>query len=336
MLAARALLDRARAELVAAGIPHRGDVELGMMIEVPSAALAVDLFADHADFFSVGSNDLLQYTFAADRGNPSVRGLNDPLQPAFLRLLAGAVEAAHARGKWIGLCGEIAADARLLPLLVGLGFDELSMAPAAMPAIKAVLRTLDAAACRTLIRAAISKSLARDVGAALDAFAAAGPADAPLITPSLVNLFSASRTKIEVLQELAALLEGADRTASRAEVESALWRREDTFSTGIGFGVAIPHCQSAAVRTPSVGFLRFDEPVAWDAADGRPADMALMLAIPASEKAKGDAPAKQGSLKYLARLSRRLVHDEFRDGLRAAADADEIVRLINAALRPSF
>jgi phosphoenolpyruvate-protein phosphotransferase len=322
---ARALLDRARAELAAAGVPHRPDVEFGMMVEVPSAALLIDRFSDHADFFSVGSNDLLQYTFAADRGNPAVRGLNRPLHPAFLRLLRSVVAEAHARGKWVGLCGEIAADPRLLPVLVGLEFDELSMNPSAIPEIKARLRALDAGACRELVRAALASALSREVEEALDAFAAAGPSEEELIVPALVNLRSTSRTKFEVLQELAALLEGAERAASRTEVEAALWRREETFSTGIGFGVAIPHCQASAVRTASVGLLRFDTPVAWDAADGRPVDMALMLAIPAG------GPA-QGSLKYLARLSRRLVHDEFRDSLKTAADAAAVVRLISAAL----
>ena len=332
LVAARGLLEKARAGLAAAGIPHRPDVEFGMMVEVPSAALIVDRLADYADFFSVGSNDLLQYTFAADRGNPAVRGLNRPLHPAFLRLLRSVVDGAHERGRWVGLCGEIAAESRLLPVLVGLGFDELSMTPSAVPDIKARLRTLDGEACRELVRGVLTSGLVREVEEALDGFSAAGPSKDGLIVPALVNLRSTSRTKFEALQELAALLEGADRAADRAEVEAALWRREDTFSTGIGFGVAIPHCQSPAVRAASIGVLRFENPVAWDSADGRPVDLALMLAIPAIEKSKGDAPAEQRSLKYLARLSRRLVHDEFRDGLKAAADAAEVVRLVSAAL----
>ena len=325
MVAARALLDRARSELAAAGAPHRPDVEFGMMVEVPSAALLVDRLADHADFFSVGSNDLLQYAFAADRGNPAVRGLARPLNPAFLRLLKSVVDAAHARGRWVGLCGELGGDPRLLPVLVGLGFDELSMTASAVAEIKARLGALDAAACRALVEGMCAAGLVREAEERLDAFAAPGPAADGLIAPGLVSLRSTSRTKFEVLQEAAALFEAAGRAGSRAEVEAALWRREDTFSTGIGFGVAIPHCQSAAVRAASVGVLRFESPVAWDASDGRPVDLALILAIPAGEKDKG-------SLKYLARLSRRLVHEEFRDGLRAAAGAEEIVRLVSAAL----
>ncbi len=318
------LLARARADLAAAGVPHRPDVELGMMIEVPSAALLVDRLADHVDFFSVGSNDLLQYVFAADRGNPAVRALNDPRHPAFLRLLQSVVDEAHARGRWVGICGEMAADVRLLPLLVGLGFDELSMAASSIPEVKARLRTLDGEACRALVRTAVRSSSGREVGEALEAFAA-GRAREALITPALVNLRSGSRSKVEVLQELAALMEAADRAERRADIEAALWRREDTFSTGIGFGVAIPHCQTPAVRSASIGFLRFDEPIPWDLGTGQPVDMAVMLAVPAA------GPSRE-SLKYLARLSRRLVHDEFRDGLRTAPDAAAVIRLIGAAV----
>ncbi len=324
ILGTKELLARARAELAAAGVLHRSDVELGIMIEVPSAALFVDRLADHVDFFCVGSNDLLQYVFAADRGNPAVRALNDASHPAFLRLLQSVVDHAHERGKWVGLCGELAADVRLLPLLVGLGFDELSMASPSISEVKARLRTLDSEACRALVRTAVRAASGSEVGEALEAFAAAGARE-DLITPALVNLRSGSRTKVEVLQELAALMEAADRAGRRADVEAALWRREDTFSTGIGFGVAIPHCQTPAVRSASIGFLRLEEPVAWDAADGQPVDMALMLAIPAA------GPSRE-SLKYLARLSRRLVHEEFRESLRTASDAAAVVRLIGAAV----
>lgn len=324
ILRTKELLARAREDLASAGVLHWPDVEVGIMVEVPAAALFIDRLADHVDFFSVGSNDLLQYVFAADRGNPVVRALNDPSHPAFLRLLQSIVDQAHARGKWVGLCGELASDVRLLPLLVGLGFDELSMVPPRIPEIKARLRTLDSEACRALVGSAVRAASAREVGEELETFAAAGPREA-LITPALVNLRSDSRSKVEVLQELAALMEAADRAGRRADIETALWRREDTFSTGIGFGVAIPHCQTPAVRSASIGFLRFEEPVAWDAADGQPVDMALMLAIPAA------GPSRE-SLKYLARISRRLVHEDFRDSLRTAADADEVVRLVAEAV----
>jgi fructose-specific PTS system IIA-like component len=324
MIAAKEHLAAVREELGRAGIPHRGGIETGMMVEVPSAALLVDRFAGHADFFSVGSNDLLQYVMAADRGNPAVQALHQPLHPGFLRLLKTAVDAARGRGKWIGLCGELAASARSLPLLVGLGFDELSMSAAAVPETKARLRALDTASCRALLDAALECSRAAEVDTLLAEFSA-GAASGELIVPGLVRVGADCRSRAEVLHELSVMMEAAERTDDRIGLERDLWRREDTFSTGIGFGVAIPHCQSDAVRGVSIAVLRLAAPIDWSAADGEPVDAAVMLALPAG------GPARE-HLKLLARLSRRLVHDDFREALRSAADADAVVGILKPVL----
>jgi phosphoenolpyruvate-protein phosphotransferase len=327
VIALRERLAAIRLELERGGIRHRGDIEAGMMVEVPAAALLVDRFSQHVDFFSVGSNDLLQYSLAADRGNPAVRALSQPLHPAFLRLLRSAVDAAHERGRWIGLCGELAASAAALPLLVGLGFDELSMSAGSIPETKARLRGLDSAACRKLLEEALEKSRASEVEGLIDGFAAgAGPVD--MIVPGLVRLAADCRSRAEVLQELAIMMESAGRTHDRAELERALWRREDTFSTGIGHGVAIPHCQTDAVRGISVGVLRPAVPIEWSSADGEPVDTAVMLVLPAKSPSSDH-------LKLLARLSRRLVHDEFRGSLRAAADAAAVVAVLEPVLSGS-
>jgi phosphoenolpyruvate-protein phosphotransferase len=325
VIAARERLQKVGEELAQERVPHRGDIELGMMVEVPSAAMSIDKFSEHVDFFSVGTNDLIQYFFAADRGNPSVRDLNQALHPAFLRLLKAIVDAAHARGKWVGLCGEIAGNPRLLPLLVGFGFDELSMTSVAIPEIKSRLRALQSSECREQAERAADLSSSREVESLLDSFGV-GSAQSELITRELVRLHSDCRSKTEALQEFAIMMEAAGRIESRAGFEFALWRREDTFSTGIGFGVAIPHCEALAVRLPSIAFLRFDAPLDWHSSDGQPVDLALMLAIPPAGAASRD------HLELLARLSRRLVHEEFRDDLRTARDEQAAVRLITAAL----
>lgn len=147
---AKALLAEARAELDEAGQPYADEIEVGIMVEVPSAVAIADQLAAEADFFSIGTNDLTQYLMAADRGNAQVNHLADAMQPAVLRQIKLVVEAGHAAGIWVGLCGELAGNALAAPLLVGLGLDELSMNAPAIPAVKQAIRGLTLAAAQKL------------------------------------------------------------------------------------------------------------------------------------------------------------------------------------------
>jgi phosphoenolpyruvate-protein phosphotransferase len=131
-------------------------VEVGVMIEVPSAALDANRFAEHADFFSIGTNDLLQYAFAADRLNGAVADLGDVLEPTVLGLIRHVVEAIHGAGGWIGVCGEAAGDPTVAAALVGLGVEELSMTKVAIPEVKDALRRATLAECREAVEAAIA------------------------------------------------------------------------------------------------------------------------------------------------------------------------------------
>ncbi|MHB9800991.1 phosphoenolpyruvate--protein phosphotransferase [Pseudomonas sp. MT3] len=139
------------------------DLQLGIMVEVPSAALLAPVLAREVDFFSVGTNDLTQYTLAIDRGHPTLSAQADGLHPAVLQLIDMTVRAAHAHGKWVGVCGELAADALAVPLLVGLGVDELSVSARSIPLVKARVRGLDLAAARDLARAALTLGSAAEV-----------------------------------------------------------------------------------------------------------------------------------------------------------------------------
>ncbi len=139
------------------------------MVEVPAAALAAEAFAPEVDFFSIGTNDLVQYTMAAERGNDAVAGLADGLHPAVLRLIRSVAEAAEAHGKWVGVCGELASDPPAVPVLVGLGVSELSVNPPAIPATKESVRRLDAGAAADLAGEALRLTSAEDVRALLAA-----------------------------------------------------------------------------------------------------------------------------------------------------------------------
>lgn len=140
VLRAREVLSATHAKLEKEGIAHAWPVETGIMIEVPSAALLAPILAPHVDFFSIGTNDLTQYTLAAERGNPNLPGFADALHPAVLKLIGQVVDAAEANGKWVGVCGELAGDPVAAPVLIGLGVKELSLNPAGIPRIKTIVR----------------------------------------------------------------------------------------------------------------------------------------------------------------------------------------------------
>jgi phosphocarrier protein FPr len=139
------------------------DLQLGIMVEVPSAALLAPVLAREVDFFSVGTNDLTQYALAIDRGHPTLSAQADGLHPAVLQLIDMTVRAAHAHGKWVGVCGELAADPLAVPLLIGLGVDELSVSARSIPLVKARVRELDLPTSRELAQAALGLCSAADV-----------------------------------------------------------------------------------------------------------------------------------------------------------------------------
>lgn len=157
--AARALVEAVRAEL---GAPA---VEIGIMVEVPSAALMVDVLAPEVDFFSIGTNDLTQYTLAMDRMHPTLATHADGLHPAVLRLIASTVQVAHAAGKWVGICGDLGADAIAVPILVGLGVDELSISVPTIPIVKAQIRALSLAQGQERASQALTCATAAEVRA---------------------------------------------------------------------------------------------------------------------------------------------------------------------------
>jgi phosphoenolpyruvate-protein kinase (PTS system EI component) len=139
------------------------------MIEVPSAVVIADQLAAEVDFFSIGSNDLTQYVMAADRGNRRVAQLADALQPAVLRLIAQTVEAGHAEGIWVGMCGELAGNALATAVLIGMGLDELSMSAPSIPGVKAAIRQVDLERAQQIARTVVTLESAEAVQTYLEA-----------------------------------------------------------------------------------------------------------------------------------------------------------------------
>lgn len=318
----RQQVEEARVALSLEGRPAGEDVQVGAMIEVPSAALAVSALASGLDFFSLGSNDLSQYCMAADRGNARVSALADECEPAFLRLLKTAVDAAHAAGRWIGLCGEMAGKPELLPLLLGLGLDELSMDAARIAPARSAIAGLTAGDCRAVLERALACPSAEAVRALLHETRPQGRQ--PLLDPGLVDLAADCRSKTEVLSQCAGMLYAAGRCEDADAFEEALWAREAAFSTALGGGFAVPHCKSDAVAAASLAVLRLLQPVDWGAEDGLPVHTAIMLAF------RDDGG--QDHLRVFARLARRLVHEEFRAALLAADSPAALQALLRSEL----
>jgi phosphocarrier protein FPr len=164
---ARGHLDRAHADLDAAGTPHLWPVPLGIMVEVPAAALVATQLAEQAAFFSIGTNDLTQYALAAERGHPRLGAFADAAHPAVLRLIREVVEAGRAAGRPVSVCGEAAADPAMAGLLVGLGVARLSVGAAALPAVRHALSGRPADRFEAAARAALAAESAMDARAAL-------------------------------------------------------------------------------------------------------------------------------------------------------------------------
>ena len=153
--AAKVILEECRGDLSDSGQTMADQIEIGIMVEIPAAVITADQLAAEVDFFSIGTNDLSQYTMAADRTSSSVSALANAFQPAVLRLVRDIVDTAHQHGKWVGMCGELAGEPLAIPLLLGLGLDELSMNPPAIPLAKQIIRSLTLKEARGIAQAAL-------------------------------------------------------------------------------------------------------------------------------------------------------------------------------------
>lgn len=329
----RTQVQNAADHLRLSGVPFNDRVQIGIMIEVPALSLVIDQVAEHIDFFSIGTNDLCQYWMAADRGNPGVAGLCNPRHPSFLRLLQSVVSSARAHRKWIGVCGQMAGVQSNLPIFVGLGVDEISVSPQEIPALKAALSILDSHACRDHLSAILNCRSADEVDAVCRVGPSAGDARHSILHLDLIEFECDAETKEEAIRAAVDLLFIAGRTHDADRLEAAVWAREETYSTGLGYGFAIPHCKSGNITAPTLAVLTLKSPVEWGSVDGLPVRTVMLLTVPDPSARAGPASGGDAAhMKILARLARKLMHESFREKVTTAATPTHLETVLREEL----
>jgi multiphosphoryl transfer protein len=320
----RQWIREAMQQLDTAKIPYNRKVEIGIMVEIPSVAFIVDQLSREVDFFSIGSNDLTQYFLAVDRDNENVGKLYSSFHPSFLRLMKKIIDDAHTANKWVGICGELGANKLALPLFVGYGIDEISLASPDIAEVKSTVSDCRSRACTRLLSSILQAESPSDVETLLKEFRGRS-ADRSLIVKELVKLNSESRTKDEAVRELVDLLQLAGRIEDPDRVEEAIWQREDVYSTGVGFNVAIPHCKSPYVVTNSIAILKLKSAIEWKSLDDQPVRLVILIAIK-------EERARDEHLKMIASLSRKLMDEEFRERMMTALEENAVLDLVKSAL----
>ena len=321
-------ISEAKQHLERKGIAFQSDIPTGIMIEVPSAGFILEELCAEVDFFSLGTNDLNQYFLAADRDNPKTAELSDVLHPGFLRFLRKIVQEIHEAGKWVGMCGEMAAEIRHLPLLVGLGLDEISLPAAGIPAVKRAISQLSAADCERVLADVIACREKVDIEDLMEHAQPSWSAQ-PLLSKELVLLGSESKNKEEAMQEIVDAFYIAGRTGDRQRLEEALWSREAVYSTGLGHGFAAPHCKTEAVTADSIGVLKLRQAIDWGSVDGEPVNMIILIAMREPQIANRH-------MQVFSKLARKLMNEEFRGQLLTVENAHDMATYLAQQLEISL
>ena len=324
----KASISAAKQDLARKGIAFRSDIRIGVMIEVPSSGFILDQLCADVDFFSLGTNDLNQYFLAADRDNPKTAELSDVLHPGFLRFLKRIVEEIHAAGKWVGMCGEMAAEVRYLPLLIGLGLDEISLPAPGIPAVKRSVAQLSATECQRALARIVDCREKSEIEELLERAQPARSAQ-PLLSKELVLLGSHSKDKEEAMQEIVDAFYIAGRTEDRQRLEEALWSREAVYATDFAHGFAVPHCKTEAVTADSIGVIRLNHAIDWGSADSKPVNMIIMMAMRKSQN-----PSRH--LEIFSKLARKLMNEDFRGHLLTVENAHDMATYLAQQLEISL
>ena len=305
------------------GILHAPNIKVGIMVEVPAVAFMIEELCQEVDFFSIGTNDLIQYFVAADRSNREVATLYTGSHPAFLRFLKHICDQIHRAGKWVGICGDMAAERRYLPLLIALGLDELSVPAIEIRELKREIARLARPECAKLLEQALRCREAAEVDGLLASHRSEQPES--LLSEDLVLLDSTSQSKEEVMQEMVDALYVTHRTHDRQLFEEALWAREAVYSTGLGYGFATPHCKTDAINSDSICVLRLNGPIHWGSVDGEGVRMVVLLALRSSENGANH-------MQVFSTLARKLMNEDFRQHLVKSESARQVITYLGEQL----
>lgn len=314
----REVLGEVMQEMRAEGLPFADNIELGVMLEVPSVIFAIPEIAEYADFFSVGSNDLTQYFFAADRGNSQVSNVYDNYAPAFLRAMQFAADEVHRAGKWIGICGELGASPDFLPLFTGMGFDELSMSATSIPGVKHALRELQYSKCQQLAQSIVKVKRSDEVKVVLQSPDVTAISHKPILDQAFVFCGLDAQDKNEVIKLMTDNLWLHHRTRNRDKLCDDVWTREDSFSTAVGYGFAIPHTKSEHIDDSTISVATLAKPIRWG-----DEEVSTVFMLTVSKSAESNA-----HMKYFSTLARKLMKEDFRNEIKNAAHTEALYNLM--------
>jgi multiphosphoryl transfer protein len=298
-------------------------IEIGIMIEVPSIAFMLESCCKIVDFFSIGTNDLMQYFMAADRENSKISYLYNRYNPAFVKFLNNIIGTVKKNEKWIGVCGELASDPDFTKLLVGMGVDELSVGCSSVPRVKRHVANLQGNKCRDLLNNIINLETSDEIGNAVKD-AECGNSKYEIICKENIHAGLDFIDKDSAIKYLVDNLYINNFTKNKYSLEQDIWNREKTYSTDIGFGFAIPHTKSNNIEKTSISICKLNKPIKWGEQE---VSIIIMLTIK-----DGDNSAANEHMKIFSLLARKIMNSDFRDSLSACKSNADIEILMKTSL----
>lgn len=317
-------IEKAKVSLKQEGITVTDNYQIGIMIEVPSIIFIIDQCCEELDFFSIGSNDLTQYLMAVDRDNHNVSKYYNGLNPAFLRALKHMVDTVHKHGKWVGLCGEMGGMQKMLPILIGLGLDEISMSGNVIARTKEEISNLDFNLCKALVEKVCSSKTIDEVEKLLET-EDTQIRDDKIISIECISIDCDYQNKEEAIKGMVDKLYLADRCKNRFKLIDDLWAREAAYTTDIGFGFAIPHSKSEQMRSNTISICKLASPINWGNTE---VSVIVMLAL---RKESADSNDNE-HMKIFSKLAKKIMNQGFRDEIKNSKTVEELNTIFNENL----